>query len=425
MSKGTFRNRTGSISITTIFFVMFFAMILAMVMNVGRHANRKIVMQNGSDAAAYSGGVVLARSMNTLVFTNHLLCDVFGVTAYLREARDRKAEQLAIRYLNQALRDALRNGDLEWAERIRLEMRLVRVFGNRNAVIAARLLPVFEGMLQQEQIPVYQRSLVESTPYLALAAANEIADRQAPADAGLSGGIGMQTMLWRTDATTFDYEPDDLFSTLPVVDPLDDQSETGAQYLLPAIDQRSRLSRHYLRSLNRRMFQDMDRTFMVSGYPSLWRHFSRLNLDALMEEYPRSNLLFQLRQSPDMTLNLNAYIERETMFIGVSYWNSMPERLPGLFGNPMDADDQAYTQIRLFMPRGRLIYDPTQPIEYQIYREHNRPRSLLEQGWTTQIVPATSAIIPTILEIRPANSTAVTPNLGGINVEEYRRLNTH
>ena len=61
-----------------------------MVMNVGRHVDGKLRMQNAADSAAYSGGVVLARGMNTLAFTNHLLCDVFAVTAILREARDRE-----------------------------------------------------------------------------------------------------------------------------------------------------------------------------------------------------------------------------------------------------------------------------------------------------------------------------------------------
>ena len=67
-------------------------MLLGMVMNVGRQVDGKIRMQNAADAAAYSGGVVLARGMNTLVFTNHLLCDVFAVTAFMREARDRNSE---------------------------------------------------------------------------------------------------------------------------------------------------------------------------------------------------------------------------------------------------------------------------------------------------------------------------------------------
>ena len=81
----------GSISIVSVFAVMFLAMLLGMVMNVGRHVDGKLRMQNAADSAAYSGGVVLARGMNTLAFTNNLLCDVFAVTAVLREARDQNS----------------------------------------------------------------------------------------------------------------------------------------------------------------------------------------------------------------------------------------------------------------------------------------------------------------------------------------------
>ena len=32
--------------------------------------------------------------MNSLAYTNHLLCDVFAITAFLREASERNAESL-------------------------------------------------------------------------------------------------------------------------------------------------------------------------------------------------------------------------------------------------------------------------------------------------------------------------------------------
>ncbi len=41
-----------------------------------------------------AGGVTdMRRGMNTLAFTNHLLCDVFALTAFMREARDGNATQ--------------------------------------------------------------------------------------------------------------------------------------------------------------------------------------------------------------------------------------------------------------------------------------------------------------------------------------------
>jgi len=417
-------NRRGSISITSIFFVIFFAMLLGMVMNIGRHANRKIAMQNGADAAAYTGGVVLARGMNTLVFTNHLLCDSFGVTAYLREARDRKAEARALAELSAMASRLNPQRDGKLLGRIRAEQNLIRVFGNRNAAIANQLLPEFRSMLNSEKIPVFQRALVDETPRLALNAAWEIGDRQNPATAGLSGGSGMQTMLWRTDVTTLEFEPDTGIPTLPVMDPLLDESESGQQYFLPAIQQRSWLSSRYLRLLNRTMLRDFDR-LALSGFSTYWRTYTNGNLRDELDSYPFSNLLFQLRDDPEMVLNPNGYIERELMFVSVSSWDSMPERLPGLFANPLDADDLAYTQIRLFLPRGRLLYDPDGPLGPRVWRESSLPRNLLNQGWTTQIVPATSSSIPVILESSPFGSSIVAPNLGGINVEEFRRLNTH
>src|SRR5208283_4203515 len=93
------RDERGSISIVSVFAVMFLAMLLGMIMNVGRHVDGKIRMQNAADASAYSGGVALSRGMNALAFTNHLLCDVFAVTAVLREARDENSASYTPRIL--------------------------------------------------------------------------------------------------------------------------------------------------------------------------------------------------------------------------------------------------------------------------------------------------------------------------------------
>src|SRR5262245_43908879 len=84
----------GTLSIISIFTILVLAMLLGMVMNVSRQVDNKVKMQNAADAAAYSGGTVIARGMNTLAFTNHLLCDVFALTAFMREARDRHAEPM-------------------------------------------------------------------------------------------------------------------------------------------------------------------------------------------------------------------------------------------------------------------------------------------------------------------------------------------
>ena len=65
-------------------------MLLGMVRNVGLQVDGKIRLQNAADAAAYSGGLELARAMNSLTFTNHLMCEIFAMTAILRKASDPK-----------------------------------------------------------------------------------------------------------------------------------------------------------------------------------------------------------------------------------------------------------------------------------------------------------------------------------------------
>src|SRR3954464_5673464 len=86
--------RRGAISIATLFAVMFLAILLGMVINTGRQLDGKVKLQNAADSATQSGGLALARGMNTLAFTNHLLCETFALTAFFREARDRHSQQL-------------------------------------------------------------------------------------------------------------------------------------------------------------------------------------------------------------------------------------------------------------------------------------------------------------------------------------------
>ena len=87
------RDERGAISFLAVFALLTLVMLLGMVMNVGRCVDGKVRMQNAADSVAYSGGLVLARGLNTLSFTNHLLCEVFALTACMREAQARNAEQ--------------------------------------------------------------------------------------------------------------------------------------------------------------------------------------------------------------------------------------------------------------------------------------------------------------------------------------------
>ena len=75
-------------SILSVFAMLSLAILLGMVMNSGVQVDGKIRMQNAADAAAYSGAVTLTRGMNTIAFTNHLLCEVFSLTSILREGKE-------------------------------------------------------------------------------------------------------------------------------------------------------------------------------------------------------------------------------------------------------------------------------------------------------------------------------------------------
>src|SRR6478609_3573314 len=92
--------RRGSINLATVFALLLLAFLLGMVLNVARQVDNKIKLQNAADAATYSGGIVLARGMNSVAFSNHLLCEVFAMTAIMREARDRHGEPLVPEILN-------------------------------------------------------------------------------------------------------------------------------------------------------------------------------------------------------------------------------------------------------------------------------------------------------------------------------------
>ena len=56
-------------------------------------------MQNAADAAAYSGGVVLTRGLNSLAFTNHLMSEVFAMTGLDARGERRECEGVRARHL--------------------------------------------------------------------------------------------------------------------------------------------------------------------------------------------------------------------------------------------------------------------------------------------------------------------------------------
>ena len=431
-------DESGSISIVTLFAVMLLAVLLGMIINIGRHVDRKVKMQNAVDNAAYSGGVVLARSMNTFAFTNHLLCDVFGMTAYMREAKERNAESLvepvlvawekvAPKFTQSAFP---KFADLGPAipEKVRLERELVLAFSEKNAAVSEQILPTLEEILSEEMIPIFQRSLYDTAPRLAQEATNEIARRHGNRAPGLSNRTAMQAALWRTDVTLVGSGSEMMRSSLPVVDPVNDISTRQPQYFDFAKKTRRDHAHTYLRQLNHEALRDFDEYARMCQFGSLWRGFTCGQLNKLLGEYPDTNLPFVLRQDDLESYDRNQYLETQYMFVGVAYWEKMPERLPGLFENPMDVNQATFAQVSLFLPRPKLRrrYDLPPEDPRWIYREGIPTHwDLMNQNWNVQLVPATAESVPYILQTPPQGSTIAPQNLGGISNHQFQQLNTH
>lgn len=412
------RDESGTISIVSVFGIILLAMLLGMVMNAGLHVDDKVRMQDAADASAYSGGLVLARSMNTLAFTNHLLCDVFALTAFMREARDRNAESQVPPILAAWDRIAPQFSSSGFAKfqalgpaisaKVPKEQEMVRTYSQWAAASSEQMLPVLEEILKQRMIPQFQRSLVATTPQLAQLASDEIARRHgqtsetvvrpystspsagtgaAPAASPVSPGMtsqggaaaqpGMTSqtptspppapaptnsgsrgpirgVLWRTLVDPVGGSSEQGRRTLPVVDPVNDSVAGQETYRRTAIRQRKNLSHQYLRDWNDVSMRAFDIEAKMSQFGALWRGFTCGQLEKLLDEYPNDNLPHVIRTESSSMTNPNAYLEQDFMFVGVVYRRPLVEWLPGLFHNPLDSSAQAYAQVMLFVPKPRL-----------------------------------------------------------------------
>lgn len=399
------RDQRGSISVLSVFSLLVFTFLLVMVVNVAAHLDDKIKMQNSADAAAHSGGVILARGMNAVAFSNHLLCDVFALTAYLREARDRQSEKITPDILNQWQATAQRFSNAEFdkfkklgnaiQDKIPKEQKLIAAFSDMNEAASAFALPVFEFVLKQELIPKFETTLIRTVPQLA---------QQAAAESAIRNGLTRQALqqypnnpppkptdrskqtavLWRMQGLPvgFPDENDPMSRTLPVVDPTPTGQDYGglpdaSTYLQEAVLQRQELSKHYLEQWTQDKLALFDNGAELSQFGQLWRIFTCGQLDKLLnEEYPSRNLPFTIRhtssgmniktmQAQGMQTDVNQYLDQNFHFLAVAYRKHLNENGPGLFRNPLtaNADALTFTQVRLFLPRPRwfLVGSSTPP----------------------------------------------------------------
>jgi putative Flp pilus-assembly TadE/G-like protein len=218
--------------------LLFLTMLLGMVINVGRQVDNKVKLQTAADASTYSGGVVLARSMNTLAFTNHVLCEVFALTAIMREARDRHSDPMIQEILSawDNFATVFSNSEFQKfaklaphvAEKTPIERKMVQTYGDWLAASSDVALPVFETILAEQLIPQLQREIVSVTPSLAQTAAAKIADEHTGQPLGTDAARGrILGVLWRTVGEPVGGGSEASSGTLPAVDPTTDASITA------------------------------------------------------------------------------------------------------------------------------------------------------------------------------------------------------
>jgi hypothetical protein len=476
------RDERGSMSIVSVFALMFLAMLLGMVMNAGRDVDGKIRMQNAADSAAYSGGVVLARGMNTLAFTNHLLCDVFAVTAFLREARDQNSASYSPDILaawNKVAGQFSASGFPKFTalgsairQKTPMEQKMVYSYSAWAKSVSDQVLPMMEEILSGELIPKYQRAVVAAFPDIAQSAARETAARNGSPDHGRGT---MYAVLWRTDGRALGggneagYSPDE--RTLPAVDPEQDSMPNQDQYMHMAQVQRYNLAHKYLADWNNEALAGFDNEAKMSQFSNLWRSFTCGYLDHLLNvEYPNTNLPMVIHDNPDDATDPTAELQGHYTFISVVYWKKLPELLPGLFRNPLEPDSQAFAEVHLFVPRNRLGWihetpnsassaslqgavpgevayvgsdggtaqgdsqqsDSSGGTGYWVVGRVGGPTewSLLNQSWNCQLAPVTAPELATILQSAPQLSDFDArnfrlPNLGSLTSEELQQISPH
>lgn len=262
------RDERGSLSVMGVFAVFFLTVLLGMIFNVGREVDDKLRMQNTADAAAYSGTLTVSRGMNAIAYSNHLLCEIFALTAYMREARLdgdhlRNSTHLAHSDLSP---DVLETWERVATEafgtligpnpsppldkfkelgqalqvKIKVEREMVDRFREMSREHSQLTLSVFEYILRGQggKFPVentdypydapqgglitrFQRSVVRFTPEMAQRLVQEIAQRHGRSTQSQHRGYTMTAVMYRTDATRFDeYREDDRdLRLLPVIDP--------------------------------------------------------------------------------------------------------------------------------------------------------------------------------------------------------------
>lgn len=276
------RDERGTISIMSVVTIFALTLVLGMVINAGREVDEKVRLQNAADAATYSGGVVIARGLNALAFSNHVEAEVFALVAYMRTGRDAgpQKDPTTLNFEN-AILDAWNNVGQIFSrssfpkfarlgpaiqQKVPLEKDLVKSFLQMTELQSSLVLGPLESILRGPNvqaggspdplggaIPRFQRAVVLTTPGAAQTAASEIARMHG--NMTTTGNISgleklhqrqpLTAVLWRTNVMPISMgsEQDPLARTLPVFDPSPtgpDAAATSVDYLELARCQRRR-----------------------------------------------------------------------------------------------------------------------------------------------------------------------------------------
>ncbi len=332
-------DQRGAMSLVAVFTIILLGILLGMVLNTCKQVDSKVRMQNAADAATFSSGLVMARGMNSLAFTNHLLCDVFALTAFLREGEKKYAQRGATDILA-AWKEAgpnIRNYSFanfqNWngtgeaiVSMVDRQQEMVDQYSAWAEAFSNVVLSELENILDQELIPKFQQALVAAIPQMTQEVAVEIARQHGLQRDGETDRDRRQlgAAIWvadRKNRSTKQYGdpqnrqfmegPEYAFRSLadrglPVVNPTpqgnpvpDDTGEdllSGGQtlqqayYLRTAREQRRKHSNLYLNHWNDDKLREYQKVGVMSQFRSLWIGFTRGRLDQLLEEHRDKNL---------------------------------------------------------------------------------------------------------------------------------------
>jgi hypothetical protein len=410
-------DQDGTISVLSVVTLLAFTMILGMVMNVGRQVDDKIKLQNAVDAATYSSSVVVARGMNAIAFTNHLLSEIFALTAYMREGRDRSSESFAPEILAAWKKigpifaastfEKFAKLGAAITSKVPLEQELVTTFGNLTALKSQMTLPVLEYILGQPEqppagpgggqqggggqqsggqqgtgnpggaaathlVPEFQRAVVRAVPQVAQYTMTEIARRHAPAEFEGPRQTPISAVFWRTRVLPVGYpdENDPMQRTVPALDPANEGPD--AQYLglsglgpyqAAATARRRELAKHYLdRWISDRDFdlgpferETLGQGGKVSGKMAQFIQLWRIFTCGQLERL--LTIEYPTTNLPHMLRNsqlgVQQTLENDYTFVGVVYWSPKPQMFPGMFKNPIRGNAVTFSQAIVFLPRPR------------------------------------------------------------------------